>query len=375
MPLPLVPLLIGGGALATAIFGAKKGYDAYQDFSQAKDDNNEAQTIYDSAAASLDNRRRQANSTLENLGRRKLELNQESLLPFVECFSKIKNVEFDEQDINGLMVPGSEAEFLAMQKSTLEIASIVTGAATAVGGGALAGFGALGGVGLFGAASTGTAISALSGVAATNATLAWFGGGSLAAGGLGVAGGTVILGSVFVAPVLAVGGLLLANKAEEARAEARATLAKAQAAVSAMKTAEAITIAIFERAESLYDIMPQVQKALTEATGSLNWIVEANADYRQYTPRMKKEVCRGFALAKTASNLINVPVIDENGELTQLSLEVYRSTKAYLEEIKKAGSQTADINAGAEKSEGRISSATHTTTAEMLERAKAAGSL
>jgi hypothetical protein len=345
MPLPLIPLIIGGTTLATTILGGKKIYDAHQDFSKAKEYNNDAQGIFDRAQTSLDKCRERTNSLLENLGRRKLELNQEALLPFVECFSKIKHVEFSEQDISELVVPGSEAEFLAIQKSVLEISSLATGVATAVSGGILAGFGALGGVGTFGAASTGTAISALSGVAATNATLAWFGGGSLAAGGLGMAGGTVILGGVFAAPILAVGGLLLANKAVEARAEARANLDKARAAAEGMRTAESIATAIFDRSESLYDIIPLVRTALTEATGSLTWIVESGTDYRQYSERMKKEVCRGFALAKTASNLINVPIIDKNGELTQLSLDVYNATRSYLEEIGKVAASKSTASA------------------------------
>ncbi|MDA3969604.1 hypothetical protein [Helicobacter ibis] len=29
MPLPLIPVLLGGAALASAAFGLKKGYDAY----------------------------------------------------------------------------------------------------------------------------------------------------------------------------------------------------------------------------------------------------------------------------------------------------------------------------------------------------------
>ena len=340
MPLPLIPLLIGGGSLIISAYGGKKVYDAKQDFDSAKVFNDNARKTFDTAADSLDNRRRKTNYFLIALGRTKLELNQGALLPFVEYFSRIKNVEFSEKELSVLMIPGSEAEFIALEKSTLEISSIATGSATALGGGVLAGLGALGGVGTLGTASTGTPIAALAGVAAKNATLAWFGGGSLASGGLGMAGGTAILGAIFIAPVLAIGGLLLANKAEEVKAEAYASFEKAKAAAQAMRTAELIVKAIFDRAESLYDIILLVKTALLEAIAQLKLTVEKETDYRQYSEVEKKEVCRGFALAKTASNLINVPIIDENGELTELSKWAYDATRRFLEELGKAGGQT-----------------------------------
>lgn len=119
-------------------------------------------------------------------------------------------------------------------KESLAFDAKVGSLAGTVASGALAGFGATGSVGLLATASTGTAISSLAGAAATNATLAWFGGGALAAGGLGMAGGTAVLGGLVAGPALAVGGFMLANKAEEALEKARDYETKADNAIAGL---------------------------------------------------------------------------------------------------------------------------------------------
>ena len=145
----------------------------------------------------------------------KLEIWDRQLGRFVCLFQELRNV--DLQGAAGMdeLGGGLEARLADMQAMTKRVAEAVGGGAIAVSSGALMGVASYGGATLLATASTGTAISSLSGVAATNATLAWFGGGSLAAGGLGVAGGAAILGGIVAAPVLAVGGTVLAAKARK----------------------------------------------------------------------------------------------------------------------------------------------------------------
>lgn len=296
---------------------------------------------FEDIAGRLEKRRQETNSLLENLGKRKLELNQEAVLPFVECFSKIKNVEFSEAGVNELMAPGSEAEFMALKNSALKISSIAQKATTASAGGVFSSFGAL---------------SATSGqMPATNNTLAWFrigdSGGTEILGGLVIPGGPSIPGGPgfpgwlgfpgwpvlseipLLFPIWKLPKILKAKKA----ADEEALLNWRKALAPVMKMAESKTMAIYDRSESLYNIIPEVRTALTEATGNLGWLVEAENEYRQYSDHIKKAVCRGLALAKIAHNLTTVPVIDENGELTLSSWEVYIATRSYLEETGKAG--------------------------------------
>ena len=49
MPLPLIPIFLGAGALATGAYGAKKGYDAYQDNKDANWANNRANETIENA--------------------------------------------------------------------------------------------------------------------------------------------------------------------------------------------------------------------------------------------------------------------------------------------------------------------------------------
>ena len=66
-----LPLILIGVAVAAAAYGAKKGVDAYGDFSEAKDINKSARDVYDKATSSLERCRDKVQAKLEELeGRR-----------------------------------------------------------------------------------------------------------------------------------------------------------------------------------------------------------------------------------------------------------------------------------------------------------------
>ncbi|GHV58273.1 hypothetical protein FACS189460_5790 [Deltaproteobacteria bacterium] len=331
--LPLIPLILGISSIAAVLTGGKKALDAKRDFAQADDYNSRARNIYGEATDRLDEARKSTNRTLEQLGRRKAETYETGFMPFVDCASKIKNLDFDEAVSDKVSIPCSEAEFIEFKELALQVSSILAGGAAALGGGALAGFGALGGVGFLATASTGTAIASLSGVAATNATLAWFGGGSLAAGGLGMSVGAAVVGGVFVAPIIAVGGMLLASKAKEAHSEAYSNLKKAEVAAESLRTACVAAKAIWKRAKEIYGIISQLQPLFGNSVAVVKYLVSKDTDYRNYSRSDKEEVCRCFSLAKTTKNILEVPVFDENGTVTQRSKDVLKATREFLSEI------------------------------------------
>ena len=256
MPLPLI---IAAAALATGVYGVKKGVDAKGDFDEAKELNEEAQEAYDNSQRSLEKRRENVQKKLERLGSQKMALYKNALLPFVNTFSKIKNVDFRGVNLPDDVLENIPEELLEVREVSVQMNEVVVGGTGALGSGALAGLAAYGSVGLLGTASTGTAIAGLSGAAATNATLAWLGGGSLAAGGFGMAGGTAVLGGIVAAPVLLVGGLMLASKAEEAKENARSNVLKAEAAAEAMKTAEVAARAIGRKATEVRNVLHRLQ--------------------------------------------------------------------------------------------------------------------
>ena len=277
MPLPL---LLVGAALFAGGYGVKKGLDAKSDFDAAERINEDAQEMFDEAKRSLERRKQETQNNLESLGRQKIQLSKDALEPFVTTFRQIKNVDYNDIDFQDENLRVSSDEILEIREVTVRMEEAVGGTAGALGSGALAGLAAYGSVGVLATASTGTAIAGLSGAAATNATLAWLGGGSLAAGGFGMAGGVAVLGGIVAAPVLLVGGLMMASKAKEAVENARSNRHKARAAAEDMETAGVAALAIGRKANEVRDVLGRLQGHLDSDLSALRDLVSANIDWR-----------------------------------------------------------------------------------------------
>ncbi|WKD24218.1 hypothetical protein NDQ71_03730 [Pseudoalteromonas sp. KG3] len=330
MPLPL---FLAGAAIIAGGYGVKKGLDAKSDYDEADSINKRARNIFDDAESSLNSKREQANSSMLALGRTKFDIYENSLLSFVKSFSQIKNINFNDSDIKGLeSLPGvDKADLESLSSSVLSTHDVLSGGVTALGTGGLAGLAAYGGVGFLGTASTGTAIGSLTGVAATNATLAWLGGGSLAAGGYGMAGGAVVLGGLVAGPVLAVGGMMLASKAESAKIDAYSNRDKALLAAEQMKTAEVVTEGIHRRFEEVNDVLLRLNNFFTPMLKEFCALVERNIDYSSYADNDKKLVFKVAATAKSIKNLLEVVIINEDGSLTSQSNNIASFGTALIE--------------------------------------------
>lgn len=232
----------------------------------------------------------------------------------------------------------SKDDMLSVQKAALDMRQIVGGGVTALGAGGLAGLAAYGGVGLLGAttATTGAAIGSLSGVAATNATLAWLGGGALSAGGFGMAGGAAVLGGIVAGPVLAIGGMMLASKAEEARHNAYGNREKARAAAEQMKTAETVTIGIRKRFNEIHGVLNRLNKSFQPLLSGLQAVVAHSTDYSTYSVEDRKGIMMAAAIAKTLKNVMEAPLLDQNGALTNASRQALLAGREKLLELESA---------------------------------------
>ena len=333
MPLPLIPVLLGGAALLTGGLGLKKGLDARENFEKAERITDEARRIYDDAARELELVRRETQGSLERLGVEKAAVHASCLKPFVASAQKIKHIAQDAFDFDAKI--SLEAELADIRRVSLEISDVLKGGVAALSSGALAGFGAFGAAGLLATASTGTAISALSGAAAANATLAWFGGGALAAGGLGMAGGTLVLGGVVAAPVLAVGGLVLAARAEAAVNDACSNREKALGAAESMKAACVGARAIGESAGEMRDVLRELTPYCLEFNEKLRDVVARETDYRRISacPEDAHTVRTAFALAKTLSNLMRAPLFDDDGAVVRETRSLLRDNRDFLTQL------------------------------------------
>ena len=339
MPLPIGLLIVGAAALLAGGVGVAKGIEAKNRFDEADDINEDATEIYDKATESLKRCRRTTQAALDELGRQKVSLVRDSLLPFVKVFSRIKHVDYDglqtfEKIRENLKTENQDGEFLLeIRQLSIRMEEVAVGTSGALGAGALAGLAAYGSVGLVGTASTGTAISGLSGVAATNATLAWFGGGSLAVGGLGIAGGTAVLGGIVAAPVLLVGGLVLSSKGAEARENARSNLAKAEAEAEKMKTAGAAALAIGLVANQTRETIQALREYLDYELPMLHDIVETNDDYRTYSRAEGELVARTLSVALVLKELIETPLWEKDGAISVAIKEAIENSRKFSEEL------------------------------------------
>ena len=226
-----IPLLFAGIGVATGVLGIGKAIKAGIDQKEARETNGEADNIIENASKKIDSCRRDCGSALDKLGKRKIQILDQSIKPFIIEFEKLNHVELAESkglnELHKLVL--DQKSFIELKKLQSMATSMASGVTSGTLAGALTAFGAYGAASALATASTGTAIASLSGAAATNATLAFFGGGSLAAGGLGISGGMLVLGGLVTGPALAVLGTVVGAKASANRDKAYSNLSRARA--------------------------------------------------------------------------------------------------------------------------------------------------
>ena len=310
----MIPVLLGLGA----VVGAAKTIDALDDMSRAKSINNDAKEIAKNADTRLKNVKESTNYSISELGKTKIAIMSGSMKRFVDSFSQIKNIDFQNsigmEELRGFN-PNSE-EFKNLKQASFKASEVATGGLGGIAAGTLTAAGAYGAVGAFAAASTGTAIAGLSGAAATNATLAWLGGGAIAAGGGGIAAGTAVLGGLVAAPALLVTGFFLGSKAETALNDARANRDKARKYEQEIKNLCTTLDAIKARANQIDNLLNNLNKKFYPAISKLNDAVEfCGYDYRSYPPKARDAVMLSAQLAKTIKIVLDTSLLKEDGTL------------------------------------------------------------
>lgn len=331
-----IPFILGAGAAIAAAAGTKKAVDAKNDTNEAKSLNQKATLIAQNAEKNIEQRKKRVNTSIENLGRKKIEVLTTTITEFVENFEKIKSVELLNSDgIDELRnLEFDNDNIIELKAASLEAKKVACNGIAAVGSGALLAYGTYSAVmsGAVGAvASTGTAIGTLSGVAATNATLAWLGGGSLAAGGFGMAGGMVVLGGLVAGPALAVGGVLLASQAKKALNNAYSNVHEAEIFA---KQSEGICITLDEialRTNQIKSILDRLNFRLVSSINDLKIIIETQGtDYSTYKESSKKKIYKLLQIVQVVKMILDTPILSDDGNLTAESKITLKNAEQQL---------------------------------------------
>lgn len=331
MPLPLI--LIGGAALA-GVWGAKKGYDAYNTNQEADEIGAAAERLVATGRTLLEDTREQTAESLAELGRLRLACWSRELAGFVDIFSRIKDVElsgtFARDSFANHVV--SEEGLAELRDLSLKATEVLSGGSSAVGAGALIGAAAYGTAMTLGTASTGTAISGLAGVAATNATLAWLGGGALSAGGFGVAGGMAVLGGLVAGPALLVGGWALSAKADSNLAKAKEAYARAELITEEMRAARAALRSILKLADQYSDTINRFLIVFNRAMTSLIQVIHSSGlSYRTYSRPQQETVRMAVECAGLLKALLETPLLKPDGSPNTSAQDALQKTDAFLQ--------------------------------------------
>ncbi len=293
MPLPFI---LWGAAAALAATGVVKGVEAVGNMNEAKEIGERAERRHRRKKRELEELRDETNTKYTALGEFKKEIFLNQIKHTIETLKKMKDAGSKLKGFESTFTVEEVKQMEQMVKMSLELDSGLLAGAV---GGALAGFGAYGSVGLLAAASTGTAITALSGAAATNATLAWLGGGSLAAGGFGMAGGMMALGGIIAGPALAIGGFMLASKAEEALTKAQEYRAEVDEAI--------------EKMDLMEEGLRGLQTNADEMTHALSEMVKRFEQVKVYEINDEKSLETMLAVGKSLKKILDINLIREDG--------------------------------------------------------------
>ena len=335
MPLPLIPLILGGAAVAAAGYGVKKGVDAYDDNEAAKRHIKKAKDELERSQRSYDEAKRQQENAFESLGRIKKEILEYNARRYMAIVKKLAIPASSDMAFYRDIVEKLKDMEVSFGEMSSALDDLFDGLAAGAVGGALAGFGAFGAVALFGTASTGTAIASLSGVAATNATLAFFGGGSLAAGGLGIAGGTAVLGGLIVAPVIFIAGIMMAEAAEENKREAKKCKHDAFELADVMNDVTQCSRRISEVAMHVCEALTYSNMQWGEYMDKIEIIIcQKGADISKWNDADKEVLSEWQKLSILIYDYVRMPILNDDDPLTQrfTSLsKTLRSTAAEFE--------------------------------------------
>ena len=148
---------------------------------------------------------------------------------------------------------------------------------------------------------------------------------------LGMAGGMAVLGGIVAGPVLAVGGLVLAAKAEKNLAKARETDARAQVLAAELDAARGVVEAIRAVATQFHEMLRALDARVTWALDDLERaITRSGTDYSRFAPAERRAVHTAVLFASTLKVLLDTPLLTPEGGLAGDGAQALEKGQALL---------------------------------------------
>jgi hypothetical protein len=258
-------------------------------------------------------------------------LYDEALVPFHDVFQRLKRVDpVEPAAIERPTVDGERGIGLRRpRKSAVPavVGTLACGALLGVVGQLVVGraveAGAYRAVKAFGSASTGKPISSLYGAAAHRATVARFGGGSIAAGGGGMAAGKRVMSEIHStsADVWRVAVVKWQIQSlTDGRQERARDLERRETAASLLH----------ERSKDMRRVLHDLRVTLERRLPSFTALVDTCDDFARYDSRQRAEVAALVDLYDLAAMVMDCPITDTNGRITEESGRVVADAEARL---------------------------------------------
>ncbi len=311
------------------------GMTAYEQRKAANKKKEEADRIMDETTREIDKLRTLANSRLEALGQTRCEILKTTVGRFIRIVKSLKGSVKDKSYDLSATLSISDKEFKELESVEMNGANIL---ATASAGGSVAAVALAGvpaavnaSVAALCTASTGTAISQLSGAAARQATLAWLGGGSVAAGGGGVAAGATVLAGITWAATgvmaLASAGIVAGKIYSQKHTEAEKYLAEVKTWQAKSLAAAEVMNGVLRRSDELLSVTARLEARIIPVLDEL----EALAPTFNPLDKIHARVfSKAGILVKSMSALAQTPLLDESGNISEVSLVNIKKTNQIL---------------------------------------------
>lgn len=316
-----IPLMLAG--LAAGILGVGGHLSAKETNEQAEQVADDAKRLYDDAKKDLEIAKRQAESSLVDLGYAKKDVLEGSMKQFLIAFGRVKNIEMKQSsglnELTRFMI--DEQGSLEMREMTNIYESTFASSAAGAATGAVIALAANG------------SLPFVTGALSTAGTALMMGEVGMAAG---LAGSALSIGAAMTplaavaAPIVLFTGISSSMKADENLEKARTMYAQAKAAAEEMAVAETMCEGISERAEMFEELLEVLNDMFSRCTMLLDGVtrkkagfISKKADFNKFTEDEKKLLAITRSLAGAVKAVIDTPILDDGGDVSDQSEEIF----------------------------------------------------